>query len=80
MSNTIVAEAARAPQGIELDETVLIGLFLSETPTALMRLADGRVVKVGVGTAIGTAEIVAIDEGGVRLLEDRVARSLQMPA
>ncbi|MBI1418462.1 MAG: hypothetical protein GC146_14690 [Limimaricola sp.] len=59
---TLATDTAILP----LNAMTVIGLHLSPTgDTALMRLADGSIVRVGPGTQIGAAVLTAIDEGGV---------------
>ena len=74
-----IAAAASHESVLPMDETALIGVFLGQEPTALLRLSDGQIVKVGVGTRVGEAEIVAIDETGLQLNEGGRETALTLP-
>lgn len=65
-----VATLATDTAVLPLGAMTVIGLHLSpKGDTALMRLADGAIVRVGPGTKIGAAVLSAIDESGVTVTE-----------
>lgn len=75
-----VAAAANRPGVLPMNELAVIGLFeRAEGPTALVRRADGEIVRVDVGGRIGAAEVVAIDAEALHLVENGTARALRLP-
>lgn len=66
---------APLPRGI-----ALLGVRGSNRdPRALVRLPDGRVMTVGVGTQIGRQKIVAIDEDRIALSKGGSAEWIKLP-
>lgn len=72
-----VAEAATLTRAINLREINLIGVFGSESDRrALVRLANGRMVRVGVGDSLDGGQVVAI--GGDSLNYTRRGRTVTL--
>ncbi|WP_226623748.1 pilus assembly protein PilP [Alloyangia pacifica] len=66
---------APLPRGI-----ALLGVRGSDrNARALVRLPDGRVVTVGVGSQIGRQKIVAIDEDRIALSKGGAAEWIELP-
>ncbi|MCT4369040.1 amidophosphoribosyltransferase [Yangia mangrovi] len=66
---------APLPSGI-----ALLGVRRSDRdPRALVRLPDGRVMTVGVGTQLGRQKIVAIDEDRIALSKGGAAEWIELP-
>ena len=76
----IVARNATQRTGDNLDRTILLGTFGPEgNRSALIRLSNGTVAKVGTGDRLGRDRIVAIDDGRLALAKNGTALWLTMP-
>ncbi len=76
-----VAEDATQPQALPLDETALIGLFHGpDGGSALLRLADGRILRVSAGAEVEGGQVTAISRDTVRLRQGDRELILRMPA
>lgn len=76
-----VASDATHLNVLPLDRTALIGLFDGPKGTAaLLRLADGTVVKVQPGEAVDGGRVTAIDLQGLRLQRNGEEVVLTLPS
>ncbi len=72
---------ATVPDALPMDRTSLIGLFDGpKGSSALLRLADGSVVKVVAGQAVGGGRVTAIDQRGLRLQSGGEELFLTLPS
>ncbi|MEM9009630.1 MAG: hypothetical protein AAGE18_00265 [Pseudomonadota bacterium] len=77
---TAVAQAATIPDAINLDAISLIGVYGSTSSRrALIRLPNGRFVRVARGGNLDGWEVLAIDEDSLRLRRGRETRTLNIP-
>jgi hypothetical protein len=76
-----VAEDATQSRALPLDETALIGLFHGpDGGSALLRLADGRILRVSAGAEVEDGRVTAIGRDVVRLRQGDRELILRMPA
>lgn len=76
-----VARAATEENVIALRDVTLIGIFgTSGARIALVRLANGRVVRVGVGDTLDGGQVVSISESALNYVKRGRTITLQMPA
>ena len=76
-----VATDATHRDVLPLDRTALIGLFDGPKGTAaLLRLADGRVVKVQPGEAVDGGRVTVIDQQGLRMQRNGEEVVLTLPS
>ena len=79
-SNALVAQAAGELVVLPLRELALIGIMVSaNAQAALIRTANGQIVKVGPGTLIGDEQVAAIDAEGLILSRAGRSRRLALP-
>ncbi len=74
------AQAATVSRAINLREINLIGVFGPQSARrALVRLANGRLVRVGVGDSLDGGQVVAIGDGFLNYAKRGQTYSLQVP-
>ncbi|MBW7920644.1 MAG: hypothetical protein H3C51_00915 [Rubellimicrobium sp.] len=75
-----VAQAATVARAINLREVNLIGVFGPQSSRrALVRLANGRLVRVGVGDSLDGGQVVAIGDGFLNYAKRGQTYSLRVP-
>lgn len=75
-----VAAQATRPDALASGELNLLGIFgPSENLSALVRLANGRVVQVETGARLMAGRIVAIDVDGLIVQQNGGTRRIAMP-
>jgi hypothetical protein len=80
VSETVASDATHRDV-LPLDRTALIGLFDGPNGSAaLLRLADGSVVKVQPGEAVNGGRVTAIDLQGLRLQRNGEEVVLTLPS
>lgn len=80
-SSDETVEAATLRDALPLDEPALIGLFHGpDGGRALLRLADGEIVRVGTGAEVAGGRVTAIGRDAVRLRQGDRELVLRMPA
>lgn len=79
-SNTSVARAATEENAINLRRINLIGVYgQPSSRSALVRLSNGRYVKVSVGDRLDGGRVAAIGESQLRYVKGGRNMTLQMP-
>ncbi|MCL4189950.1 MAG: hypothetical protein KJZ85_20315, partial [Rhodobacteraceae bacterium] len=76
-----VAQQATLARAIDLRQTNLIGVFgAPNARRALVRLADGRIVEVGVGDRLDGGQVAQIGERQLRYVRGGRSYELVIPA
>ena len=79
-TNRVVARAATERGTLVLDETVLIGTFLTPKGAfALIREDDGAIRQIEVGDHVSTGQVVAIHDGQVMVRSELLAMAMTLP-
>lgn len=74
------AQAATLPNILPLHRLTVIGVTLSATPLALLRLRDGTIAQVRPGDHVNGTTVMAIDDTGVILNKRGMAQRMALAA
>lgn len=74
------ADAATEKNVVDLEQTLLLGVFLGDRPRAILRYPGGRIDTVTPGDRTRAGQVVAITENAVILNNLAGTLRLEMPA